>query len=332
MLAICSIDDIVTLCICFCWEVGKIIVAYSRALDSTNNCPIYVPCESLEAYKTANGWSYYASRIQGISPCEPQYRTTSGDPYCDGYDKYIDVYNQVSYDGGNTWQTTATTPSMVEHNSTYCGYVPPSPKLKVSYYNGTSYSAACNSSTTLTTGETRLGGYDITAMTSAEIGDCVTTIDSGAFSGCTNLTSVTIPSGVTNIGSYGFYNCGLNSLNLPSDITVIEHHAFAYNSNLSNVTIPNSVTTIGIQAFANCGGLTSVTIGSGVTDIGASTFRFCYGLTSVTINAVTPPTLGSTAFGSTSSSLVIYVPAASVEAYKSASGWSSYASRIQAIA
>ena len=56
-----------------------------------------------------------------------QYRTTSGTPYCSGstgYDKYVDVYSQVSYDSGSTWQTTATTPTLVEANSEDCGYNP----------------------------------------------------------------------------------------------------------------------------------------------------------------------------------------------------------------
>lgn len=38
----------------------------SSAFDNTNNCPIYVPPESVDAYKAANGWSRYASRIQAI--------------------------------------------------------------------------------------------------------------------------------------------------------------------------------------------------------------------------------------------------------------------------
>ena len=57
----------------------------------------------------------------------PEYRTTSGTPYCTGYDKYVDVYSQVSYDSGSTWTTTATTPTLVEANSEDCGYVPPTP-------------------------------------------------------------------------------------------------------------------------------------------------------------------------------------------------------------
>ena len=52
----------------------------------------------------------------------PQYRTISGDPYCNGVDKYEDVYSQVSYDGGSSWETTATTPTLVQAKSTDCGF------------------------------------------------------------------------------------------------------------------------------------------------------------------------------------------------------------------
>jgi len=38
----------------------------ASAFNDTNNCPIYVPSESVEAYKSASGWSNYASRIQPI--------------------------------------------------------------------------------------------------------------------------------------------------------------------------------------------------------------------------------------------------------------------------
>lgn len=90
-----------------------------EAFEGTNNCPIYVPCGSVEAYKTASGWSVYGSRIT----CYSQYRTISGTPYCTGYDLYVDVYSQVSYDSGSTWDTTATTTTLVEYNSTQCGYI-----------------------------------------------------------------------------------------------------------------------------------------------------------------------------------------------------------------
>ena len=75
-----------------------------------------------------------AGVIHSISPCyEPIYRTTSSSTYCTGYDKYVDVYSQVSYNNGSTWQTTATTSTLLEHNSTDCGYTPPTTYTKLNY-------------------------------------------------------------------------------------------------------------------------------------------------------------------------------------------------------
>jgi len=143
-----------------------------------------------------------------------------------------------------------------------------------------------------------------------EMLDGITKIRDAAFYQRTSLTSVDIPDSVTSIGGYAFGNC----------------------DSLTSVTIPDSVTSIGERAFNLCDSLTSVTISDSVTTIGDRVFAFCGSLTSVTVLATTPPTLGTDAFYySTHSSLKIYVPSGSVNAYKAATNWSSYASKIQAI-
>ncbi len=126
-------------------------------------------------------------------------------------------------------------------------------------------------------------------LTSVTIPNSVTSIGSGAFYGCSSLTSVTIPNSVTSIGSSAFYGCSsLTSVTIPNSVTSIGSYAFCNCSGLTSVTIPNSVTSIGIYAFYNCSGLTSVTIPNSVTSIEACTFRDCSSLSSVTIpNSVT---------------------------------------------
>ena len=187
------------------------------------------------------------------------------------------------------------------------------------------------------------------SLTSVTIPNSVTSIGEGAFGDCTGLTSVTIPNSVTSIGGYAFYNCtGLTSVTIPNSVTSIGESAFQYCSGLTSVTIPNSVTSIGYAAFYECSGLTSVTIpnsvtsigeyaffsctgltsvtiGNSVTSIGYGAFRDCTGLTSVTIEAETPPTLDESAFPYCS----IYVPCGTLDAYKTAEGWSKYQYRIK---
>ena len=135
----------------------------------------------------------------------------------------------------------------------------------------------------------------------------------------------------TKLGAWLFVDCfSLTSVIIPDGVTSIESSVFNSCSGLTSITIPDGVTTIGQTVFADCRSLTSVTIPDSVTSIGAITFVNCSTLTSITVNATTPPTLGADVFNSTNN-CPIYVPSASVNAYKAATGWSTYASRIQAI-
>ena len=110
--------------------------------------------------------------------------------------------------------------------------------------------------------------------------DSITSIEDGAFSGCTGLTDVTIPNSVTSIGDYAFSGCrALTSVTIPGSVTSIEAYAFSSCRGLTSVTIPDSVTTIGWYAFYGCRGLTSVTIPDSVTNIGNYAFCGCNSLT-----------------------------------------------------
>ena len=136
----------------------------------------------------------------------------------------------------------------------------------------------------------------------------VTSIGWGAFSGCTSLTSVTIPDSVTKIGYAAFGGCSSlkefkgkfvadngrclikdntfiayaaasgTTYTLPDSVTTIASSAFDGCSSLTSVTIPNSVTSIESHAFDGCKSLKEVTIPNSVTTIGYAAFRGCSSL------------------------------------------------------
>lgn len=124
----------------------------------------------------------------------------------------------------------------------------------------------------------------------------VTAIGEGAFSNCSEVTSVSIPNSVIDLGDNTFFSCKkLTSIVIPNSVTAIGKDAFHYCSGLISATIGNSVLTIGNSAFAQCANLTDLVMGNSVTTIGNSAFSMCYSLSSVTIPS-TVTEIGTWAF------------------------------------
>jgi hypothetical protein len=146
------------------------------------------------------------------------------------------------------------------------------------------------------------------------------------------LVSIFIGSGVTSIGTYAFYQCSaLASVVMPNSVTSIGASAFFRCYALASVVIPNSVTSIGASAFYRCSALASVVIPNSVTSIGTSAFYQCYALSVYQFSSTTPPTLSATVFASIIANSKIYVPDASVAAYKNATNWITWADYIYPI-
>ena len=133
-------------------------------------------------------------------------------------------------------------------------------------------------------------------ITSVSLPHGLTTIGTYAFAHCRVLSSITLPTTLTIIGDYAFYDCdALINMVIPESVTTIGNNAFLYCDALSNVTLPSGITHVEDNAFASCPSLTTITIPYGVTTIGNYAFYDCDALTTVNMpNSLV--TIGNYAF------------------------------------
>ncbi len=220
------------------------------------------------------------------------------------------IGNSVTSIGSNAfYECSSLTSVIIGNNVTNIG--------KDAFYNCRSLISVKIPNSVTSIGERAF--YNCHSLTSVTIPNSVTSIGNSAFEYCSGLTSVTIPNSVTSIGDGAFHKCSsLTSVIIGSGVTSIGKYAFSYCSGLTSVTIPNSITNIEISAFANCTGLTSITIPNSVTSIGDYAFKGCNGLESIISLPNTPPTVSSSSFPN---DVIVYVPNASLDSYKSSTNW-----------
>lgn len=139
------------------------------------------------------------------------------------------------------------------------------------------------------------------------------------FSSCTSLTRVGLPV-VTSIGEWAFHNCvSLREFTFLPGLQTIGYYAFE-SSGLVAVRLKEGFRTLGEEAFFNCPNLKIVELPSTTTSIGQSAFQHSTNITTVSCDAATPPAMKDAAF-TYYEGITVWVPAASVEAYRHAEGW-----------
>lgn len=154
----------------------------------------------------------------------------------------------------------------------------------------------------------------------------VTKIGDYAFYNCTNLTSIELPSGVTEIGDYAFYNCtNLSSLTLPSGVKEIGFSAFQGCKSLTSVTIPSGVKYISSFTFRDCESLRFINLPSDLKYIGEEAFEGCTGLTSIYAFMEKPCEIDETTFeNETIINATLYVPKGSLLDYWDDNQWKKF--------
>ena len=159
---------------------------------------------------------------------------------------------------------------------------------------------------------------------------------SSVFAYCSALKKIYFHDGITSLGANYAMNCtSLESVRLPNTLTSIGS-AFKNCASLSKVSLPYGLVTIGANAFYDCSSLKYLEIPSTVTSIGSGALSYAAdGIEKSTyvFFPATPPTIQSNTFYSGIYTNVekIYVPAASLDVYKTATNWSTYASYMEAI-
>ena len=144
----------------------------------------------------------------------------------------------------------------------------------------------------------------------------VASLENGCFSGCSSLTSITIPSSVTSLGGACFKECsGLTSITIPSSVTSLGWSCFSGCSSLTSITIPSSVTSLRESCFSGCSGLTSITIPSSVTSLGNYSFNSCSELETVYFKGKLP---AMDVFNIGITDCILKVPAEYLQDYKDA--------------
>ena len=193
------------------------------------------------------------------------------------------------------------------------------------------------------------------ALTSIVLKGGLENIESYAFEYCLGLENISLPNSLMTIGQNAFYNTqwyknqpngGVyvgnifykykgdipqnTSFVIKEGTVSISPYAFVKENyhedySLVSVSIPNSVKVIGEGVFYRCRALTSIVIPAGVTTIETLAFDYCKALKSVTCEAVNPPALSGSVFLFTPiADATLYVPAESIEAYKTATEWKDF--------
>ena len=265
--------------------------------------------------------------------CGYRTRETSGSAYCNGVDKYIDVYSEYSEDSGSTWQTASTTPTLVETNSYDCGYRTRTlntattcvnvdkytlEEYQVSTDSGSTWTTTGTSATTLIEANSYDCGYrtrttssatycdgddlyvDVYDQVSEDSGSTWTTtattktlVEAGA---CASPTPSSLKFKITHAdSSVSSGECDATSAITYAEVNSSFDSQSQYRLTARAIEIGECVTEVASAACTSMQNVTGLTIGSNVTTIGNGAFQRIYSASTLTIpNGVI--TIGDYAF------------------------------------
>lgn len=172
-----------------------------------------------------------------------------------------------------SYVTSYTVPSIVKHIAPHAFHG--TPRLKsITFHNGVEDIGeyAC---------------YECLEMTRVEIPGN-TKLNYAAFAACeTNLRTIILNEGVTEIPDYCFFNAeNCTNLQLPSTLEYIGDYALCYLENITTITLPEGMRKLGQGALSSCSRLSTVNFNDQCREVGAQCFATCESLRSIDLNKV----------------------------------------------
>lgn len=304
-------------------------VASDRSFENVSrDIPIYVPLESLAAYKAAEVWKEFTN----LQPISTEF-TVDNLKY-NVTDLIANTVEITSGYGDGALNIPATV--------TYAGT-----EYKVTSIGAEAFYDCSFTSVTIPDGVTiiKYGAFqNCTDLTEVTFGNSITTIEYSAFYYCLSLKQVTIPKSVTNIGVNVFFYCtALTHINVDAaNPAYSSENGVLFNKDKTTLlrypaakpgttyTVPKSVTCIGESAFGQCTALKELTLSENVSKIESYAFEDFAAITKMTVLATVPPTAETSAFKYFNLDTPVYVPASSLAVYKAADGWKEF-TNLQAI-
>ncbi len=294
---------------------------YKYTFDHVDkHIPLYVPEESVDAYKAADHWKDFLNILSiEDKPC----LISSG--------KCGDLLS---------WELTCDSLLVIRGEGAMTNWTS---ENEVPWSSDKKKIAAVS----LPSGLTNIGDfafYECRALKSMTIPNSITSIGNQSIRYCDSITTVTIGSGVASIGSWAFngdslqtafvvddnnsHFCDVNGVLFTNDLSLLVQYPVGRAN--SEYIIPDGVVNIASGAFSYSKNLNSVTIPASVSEIESYAFFMCKNINTLTCKSVTPPSVGYNGFYAIDRSIPVCVHRKSMDSYQSAEVWEEF-TNIQAI-
>ena len=151
-------------------------------------------------------------------------------------------------------------------------------------------------------------GYYADDLTSITIPESVIEIGISAFKNCKSLKKMILPNSLKHIADNTFFGCdSLKEVSFPDSLESIGRSAFLDCGSLREVILPNSLKSMGNAAFYDCNGLKKITLPNSLKHIADKAFGYCENLKEITFPD-SLESIGDNAFYGCSSLMKIYIP------------------------